>query len=160
MINQWSCTITEKAPTRAFSWLKAPTTFKTLLTPSYWWVDISTWTPPPQNWYISDTVHKIWTNLFWMHLHYSYPIYARSGHNFNSHLLMACLAPLSIIALCWTPSVHARTPCAGSIYQMRLLIGCSQFGSYSRLLIGCSEIGSCSICQSGQLIWTEVIDVI
>ena len=32
------CTITEKAPTRAFSWLKAPTsafTFKTLLTPSY-----------------------------------------------------------------------------------------------------------------------------
>ena len=30
------CTITEKAPTRAFSWLKAPTsafTFKTLLTP-------------------------------------------------------------------------------------------------------------------------------
>ena len=33
-INQWSCTITEKAPTRAFSWLKAPTsafTFKTLL---------------------------------------------------------------------------------------------------------------------------------
>ena len=33
-INQRSCTITEKAPTRAFSWLKAPTntfTFKTLL---------------------------------------------------------------------------------------------------------------------------------
>ena len=33
-INRWSCTITEKAPTRAFSWLKAPTTdftFKTLL---------------------------------------------------------------------------------------------------------------------------------
>ena len=31
---RWSCTITEKAPTRAFSWLKAPTsafTFKTLL---------------------------------------------------------------------------------------------------------------------------------
>ena len=33
-INRWSCTITEKALTRAFSWLKAPTsafTFKTLL---------------------------------------------------------------------------------------------------------------------------------
>ena len=33
-INRWSCTITEKAPTRAFSWLKAATTtfkFKTLL---------------------------------------------------------------------------------------------------------------------------------
>ena len=33
-INRWSCTITEKAPTRTFSWLKAPTsafTFKTLL---------------------------------------------------------------------------------------------------------------------------------
>ena len=32
-INQRSCTITEKAPTRAFSWLRAPTsafTFKTL----------------------------------------------------------------------------------------------------------------------------------
>ena len=32
-INRRSCTITEKAPTRAFSWLKAPTsafTFKTL----------------------------------------------------------------------------------------------------------------------------------
>ena len=33
-INRWSCTITEKAPTRAFSWLKTATTaftFKTLL---------------------------------------------------------------------------------------------------------------------------------
>ena len=33
-INRWSCTITEKAPSRAFSWLKAATTaftFKTLL---------------------------------------------------------------------------------------------------------------------------------
>ena len=33
-INRQSCTITEKAPTSAFSWLKAPTiafTFKTLL---------------------------------------------------------------------------------------------------------------------------------
>ena len=33
-INRWSCTITEKAPTRAFSWLKAATTaftFETLL---------------------------------------------------------------------------------------------------------------------------------
>ena len=88
------------------------------------------------------------------------PIYAESGHNVNLHLLMACLASLSIFTLCWTPPVHARTPCAGSIYQMRLLIGCSQFGLCSRLLIGCSEIGSCSICQSGQLIWTEVIDVI
>ena len=83
------------------------------------------------------------------------PNYAESGHNVNLHLLMACLASLSIIGLCWTPPVHARTPCARSIYQMRLLIGCSQFGSCSRLLIGCSEIGSCSICQSGQLIWTE-----
>ena len=93
-------------------------------------------------------VDFIWET--WQHfegLYISYPIYARSGHNFNSHLLMACLAPLSIIGLCWTPSVHARTPCARYIYQMRLLFGCSQFGSYSRLLIGCSEIGSCSICQ-------------
>ena len=88
------------------------------------------------------------------------PIYAESGHNVNLHLLMACLASLSIITLCWTPPVHARTPSAGSMYQMRLLIGCSQSGLCSRLLIGCSEIGSCSICQSGQLIWTEVIDVI
>ena len=34
VINQQSCTITKKAPTMAFSWLKAPTsafTFKTLL---------------------------------------------------------------------------------------------------------------------------------
>ena len=30
-INRRSCTITEKAPTRAFSWLKAAFTFKTLL---------------------------------------------------------------------------------------------------------------------------------
>ena len=33
-INRWSCTLTEKAPTRAFSWLKAATstfTFKNLL---------------------------------------------------------------------------------------------------------------------------------
>ena len=33
-IHQWSCTITEKAPTRAFSWLKAATTaftFKNLI---------------------------------------------------------------------------------------------------------------------------------
>ena len=36
---------------RAFSWLKVPNrsfTFKTLLTLSCRWVDISTWTPPPQ----------------------------------------------------------------------------------------------------------------
>ena len=40
------------------------------LTISCRWVYISTWTPPSQNWlyYISDTVHKIWTNLFWIHL--------------------------------------------------------------------------------------------
>ena len=45
--------ITEKAPTRAFFWLKAATTaftFKTLLPPYCRWVDISTWTPPSQNW--------------------------------------------------------------------------------------------------------------
>ena len=42
-----SFTITEKAPTWAFSWLKVPTsafTLKTLLPPSCRWVDISTWT--------------------------------------------------------------------------------------------------------------------
>ena len=30
-VNRWSCTITEKAPTRAFSWLKAPTSAREIL---------------------------------------------------------------------------------------------------------------------------------
>ena len=44
-------TITEKARTSASSKLTAPSStfkFKTLLTPSCRWVDISTWTPTPQ----------------------------------------------------------------------------------------------------------------